>query len=124
MKWRFGLALATSALAGALFGVFVGPGLAADVRVQRCGVDGVVDVVFDVVDSSEVWQYLPAMKRAPELEEFSGRASVVVYAGTVQGLVHGRVGVSPKEFSGVVCVLLDDRPIIYTNVSRAGYTRP
>jgi len=120
-------------MSGALAGFAVGAlweataaSVANDERVLKCGLAGEVEAVFDIAEGRALWQHLPAMKRAPELEVETKPISVVVYQGTVNALVFGPAGASrTAEVADAVCVLLSDgERVVYGNVSRAGFQAP
>jgi hypothetical protein len=114
----------SSAAAGALLGlVAVGAsGVAPDPRVESCGLNGEVEVAFDIPSAKTIWEYLPAMQRAPELESDDAPASVVVYRGAITAPAFGRFGMQPRDAHNVVCVLSNGQRTVYENVSRAGFT--
>lgn len=123
MKRLFAIAMLVSVVSG----VFAGVGGAAslDPRVQECSGGPNVQAVFDVPRASALWEHLPAMKMAPELERKDGPASVVVYGGGFEGLILGRTGMERQKIDGAICVLTSDGDrTIYANVSLDGFRRP
>lgn len=120
--------LVAGILAGALTGTSVaviGGASAPDPRVQRCGVGGSVAAVFDIAKANAIWQYLPAMKRPPELINDNAPASIVVYAGKVEGVVLGPAGMQRDQASDAVCVIQSSGEVlVFVNVSRSGFVAP
>lgn len=119
-------AFLVAVLASGLFGLFVGVGGAAtlDQRVLRCGNVGPVAAVFDLTESRQIWQRLPALLKSPELDT-SLPASVVVYGGQVSIPVFGVTGADLADVDGAICVLMaDGEQYFYGDVSRAGFTSP
>jgi hypothetical protein len=116
-----------AAMASALMGILVGVrgAQSTDARVARCGGGTSVAAVFDIARAADVWKYLPAMMQAPELEDESGPASVVVYRGAWQGLLVGRTGLQAGKVQGAVCVLTQSGEVnVYSDVNMAGFQAP
>lgn len=119
--------IVASACAGAFAGAFMKPiaGFTPDQRIENCqlGPNGVI-AAFDLQRARDIWTYLPAMARAPELEN-DEPTSVIVYDGEVETLLLGRAGLRRGALTDVVCVLLSngDR-IVYEGVSRTGFRSP
>lgn len=127
MNRRIGALLLASAGAGFLVGNLTSAGFASSVdpAVIGCGLGTSISATFEIAEARHFWRYLPAARRAPELEEDTSPASVVVYDGPVNALVFGQAGMQVEGLNGAVCVLLEngDRHV-YANVSRSGFETP
>ena len=118
--------LAASACAGVLFGTLASAGLAShDPVVAGCGLGNEIAGSYQLAQARHIWQFLPAMGRAPELEQDTSPASFVVYSGNVETLVSGRAGTQREQLHNAVCVLQSNgERIVYVNISRSGFRRP
>ena len=85
---------------------------------------------FSVVASRNIWAHLPKMGANPELRT-DDPAFVVVYDGPVDLMAAyapppmPRMGLSQTQvmettYEGVVCVVLNNQPIVYADVDLAG----
>lgn len=123
MKRLFLIAMLVSALSGATAGI--GGATALDPRVRQCSGGPDVQAVFDLPKASAVWQYVPALLMAPELERNDEPASLVVYGAGFDGLILGRTGMERKRVDGAICVLTSDGDrIVYADVSLDGFRQP
>src|SRR4029453_15348375 len=97
---RFDRKIAALLVGSALAGVAAGSVMGADPgdpRVLICGVGTNVEAIIDVPVARDTWKHLPALLRAPELENNLDPATIVVYNGPVSGPVVGRSGIQAKQ---------------------------
>ncbi len=88
------------------------------------GTHNTVQTEFDMAHGSDIWRAFPAMLRAPELENETGPAHVVVFKGNVDlsGMLAGPKANVPLVTDAVCVVLGDGTVYFYDSVSRAGST--
>lgn len=95
-----------------------------------CGGNSSLNPVLETVElvrADAIWEIVPAMRLAPELENVKGAGYAVIFANDWQGLLMGRTGlqlevVKPAPGTAVVCVIDGEgTPNIYTNVPLNGY---
>jgi len=115
-------------VAALLVAITVSAGAVADERLSRCGADLIgnrVSTAFAIDSAADIWNYLPAMGRAPELEEDSNPAFVVIFDGDYRAAWLDRNVLAERTVTGVVCVLTSDGSVnIYYDVSRDGLRLP
>jgi hypothetical protein len=96
---------------------------AADTRLSACGADAFgnqVDTTFEVPEARQIWERLPAMKMAPELEGSAEPLFVALFSGTYTTMT----ATGPIEVTNAVCVTDGNGFIvIYTDVDRSGSVR-
>lgn len=101
---------------------------AVDERLSRCGADlggNHVAAAFEIDAARDIWDYLPAMGRAPELEEDGDPAYVVIFDGDYRAAWVDRTTLAEQTVSGVVCVLTRSGSVnVYYDVSRDGLRLP
>jgi hypothetical protein len=84
-----------------------------------------IQAEFNIARPSAIWRVFPAMLRAPELEEDSQPAHVVVFAGEVnlEGMI--RVPGPIPKVKDAVCIIMSDGTVnFYDSVSKAGAKLP
>ena len=94
-------------------------------QLRACGGESnTVLAEFDLAHARDIWQRLPAMLRAPELEQDERPAHVIVFGGSFETTDLGATGYGgpkPQTLSDVVCVIQADGTLnIYYGVSREG----
>lgn len=82
-----------------------------------------VETYFELDDASQVWDYVPAFKGAPELLEDPGPALVVLFSGEYTGGWRGANG-GPAKAQQVMCVATPNHVNVYLDVSRSGFRKP
>lgn len=106
---RYAIVGATSALLLMATGVLAVT--QPDPRIGMCGgADGLNEhrAAFEIPSAANLWTFLPAMGRTPELEHDSSPAFVVVFGdGYTPRNVSGH-GQRPTKLDGVVCVVQSD----------------
>ena len=93
----------------------------------ECGLprDTPVIASFQANPARGIWNRLPALARSPELEEASGAAFVMVLGDVdAPAMVGGFGQTAPSKLANAVCVVLEDGPVLYYNVSRQGFHAP
>lgn len=112
----------------------VGIALGQDPREDLCPIEGnKIAASFEMPSARDYSRYIPRMLRSPELETDSP-AFVVVFDGptrlNVGGSVAGSDGdrqaapANSGEYSGVVCVVVDNDATVYTDVDITAWQRP
>jgi hypothetical protein len=102
-----------------------------DARQDLCPVNGQVATAFALEHARDFRQAIPGMTgRTPELESSDAPAYVVIYSGPVEVAAFGGPGhdargqiktaPEPRRYVGVVCVVLGDIPIVYSDIDTAG----
>jgi len=89
---------------------------------HRCGADrNAVVAEFSIDAARDLWDYLPAMLRAPELEQDDRSAHVVIFAGEFDPSDVPMVPTGQaSQLNEVVCVIQADGTLnLYSSVSRA-----
>lgn len=79
---------------------------------------------FSLPAAKDIWLEFPAMGRAPEIENDTSPARVIVfrdgYDPAAVGMA-GNQGARPTQLGTVVCIIqADGTRIVYTNMSKAG----
>lgn len=101
-----------------------GTGLSKEAKL--CGGEkNTVLTEFDLHQANAIWSVFPAMLRAPELEDDTSPAHVVVFDGNVDltGLIAAPGAVAPV--ADAVCVVQSDGVVnMYDNVSKNGAKYP
>ena len=120
----------------ALTAVLVTQVTASDPRLQLCPVgSGRVATSFALDHARDYRAAIPNWTgRTPELESSDRPAFFVVFAGPVSNLpvfggpAQSSSGFVPgggsKTYSGVVCVVIDDHPIVYADIDTSVIRRP
>lgn len=93
---------------------------------QRCNVEGEVEIAFLIPPGDDYRAYLPSMGQAPELENQSG-ALVVLYAGDATLPLLAGIPDATRDpiLHDAVCVLpVTGEPNVYADVSRDGVRIP
>lgn len=100
-----GLALA----AGAVIAADLAPG---DPGTCNRGTAGAASVAFELADGPDLWNRIPNMGRAPELESVQGQITVVVFEGPHRSVPivgqlqpRGQAVAEAPSFNNVVCVV-------------------
>jgi hypothetical protein len=115
--------------------------LALDEKLRSCGAlrpGNKVLATFDVARARDYKHYLPGMLDNPELQA-DLPVSFVVFDGPVQITVAGPAppsddeaamdaastsGFPTRTYTGVVCAIIGDVPIVYVDVDTTGYRVP
>ena len=120
------LRVAALAAAGVTAAAVLAPGAIgkgiSDQAVACGGTKNAVQAEFDLDHATDIWRAFPAMLRAPELENETAAAHVVVFKGDVdlKGMVLGGSMNVPLVTDAVCVVLSDGTVYFYDGVSRAG----
>lgn len=90
---------------------------------RACGAEGnQVAAEISLSRASDVWDHLPGMLRAPELEVDTRPAQLVVFAGSVDTRgIEMATADKPATLQLAICVVQADGTVnLYSDVSRAG----
>lgn len=116
--------------AGAMLALWiaVAAGVTPDARLSQCGSDlggNRVAASFEIPAARDIWKYLPAMGKAPELEEDDRPAFVVIFEGDYQAAWVDGPTLREQTVRDVICVVAESGSInIYYDVSRQGLNLP
>lgn len=128
MKRRTIIPAAIGAGAMLAIGIAVVAGVTPDARLSQCGSElggNRVAAWFEIPAARDIWKYLPAMGRAPELEEDDKPAFVVIFEGDYQAAWVDGPTLREQTVSDVICVLTDSGSTnVYYDVSRQGLNLP
>jgi hypothetical protein len=108
-------------------GAYAVSGGQPDARASKCpGVaTGLVrtSALLPLVTLAEVYQHLPAMKHAPEIDRNAGPGYLVVYLDDLVVPGEGPSATGDVTLPNAICLVREDGGVdIYYNVSRAGFT--
>ena len=130
------IALGSIAATIALVAVGARFAIAKDPRLDLCPTTGnQIVATFEIPSAREYQSWIPRMLRSPELE-VDAPAYVVLFGDKATLPVLGappgvdaageliREQPLPTEFDGVVCVVVDGRPTVYTDVDTTGWKAP
>lgn len=100
---------------------------AGDPRLSLCtfGLLSEMEFAFEMTRGRDYLDYLPAMGRAPELEDVVEPTFVLVYREGFDPVTTGLPGhdrTSPQPGHRTVCMAVDDGPMVYGDVDIAGLT--
>ena len=109
-------------------GIAVAAGVTPDARLSQCGSElggNQVATSFEIPAARDIWKYLPAMGKAPELEEDDRPAFVVIFEGGYQAAWVDGPTLREQTVSDVICVVTESGSInIDYDVSRQGLNPP
>lgn len=109
-------------------GIAVVAGVTPDARLSQCGSDlggNRVAASFEIPAARDIWKYLPAMGRAPELEEDDKPAFVVIFEGGYQAAWVDGQTLREQTVTDVICVVTESGSTnVYYDVSRQGLNLP
>jgi hypothetical protein len=109
-------------------GIAVAAGVTPDARLSQCGSElggNQVATSFEIPAARDIWKYLPAMGKAPELEEDDRPAFVVIFEGEYHAAWVNGPTLREQTVSDVICVVTESGSInIYYDVSRQGLNPP
>lgn len=128
MKRRTLFPAAIGAGATLAIGIAVVAGVTPDARLSQCGSDlggNRVAASFEIPAARDIWKYLPAMGRAPELEEDDKPAFVVIFEGGYQAAWVDGQTLREQTVTDVICVVTERGSTnVYYDVSRQGLNLP
>lgn len=109
-------------------GIAAAAGVTPDARLSQCGSElggNRVATSFEIPAARDIWKYLPAMGKAPELEEDDRSAFVVLFEGDYRAAWVDGPTLREQTVSDVVCVVTESGSTnIYYDVSRQGLNLP
>lgn len=128
MKRRTLIPAAIGAGAMLAVGIAVAAGVTPDARLSQCGSElggNRVAASFEIPAARDIWKYLPAMGKAPELEEDAKPAFVVIFEGDYRAAWVDGPTLREQTVTDVICVVTESGSTnVYYDVSREGLNLP